>query len=742
MSSDFSGEEGRGYADDDVNTPSSSLDAIAGHGAGASPLGNSSDLLADSDASEDVDIHVDSSGAWDGKPRVWPVVPGYDWAPHEVRQISSSFHHRCPFRELISNICLVKAAADARHFKLAICQMTELVCHDRGNYPTDFFYVYATMFKDLKVLLPFSDFQMGVLRTLNVAPTQLHPNDWAFMQAFSAIYYGLALSPTPAAFLYFFHVQPHPSKPWVSLRTIENRHLLVRQISSSFHHRCPFRELISNICLVKAAADARHFKLAICQMTELVCHDRGNYPTDFFYVYATMFKDLKVLLPFSDFQMGVLRTLNVAPTQLHPNDWAFMQAFSAIYYGLALSPTPAAFLYFFHVQPHPSKPWVSLRTIENRHLLTLFNSSYKGFKWHFFKVVPLETGYQSFCFPNKEDKFPFYWTKDPKKVISWPKPRMTPEDLDLINQLCQLPPKSSCRALIGFLGNKNLPSNVFDYLSKMDPSKSSTFARLCAQRGSDVRKPGGSSSRAPTTAVIPTASLPVQKAIPPPPMAEVPSPKSPRLRTDQAPQSESIPKKKGKRKAVRESSTESKHAKRSLPDGPPLSGLGMTEEEASIMAMELAARLTMCLAYVAQKRASASTELQALQEKFDATVKSNQDLTLRLAETERMAEEDKKKANTLLAEARATQRRMQRSLDDAKLDLQKATTSNTKLMVARLVQPPLQVSTDDPRLDVSMMVVDGKLVPIHVPPPSPPAVPNVEAAIEVIVETDGADVQP
>ncbi|KOM47431.1 hypothetical protein LR48_Vigan07g113500 [Vigna angularis] len=138
MSSDFFGDEGRGYADDDIASPSSSLVAITGTGARASPSGNSSDLLVDSDASEEVAIHVDSTGAWDGKPRAWPTVPGYDWVPHEVRQISSSFHHRQPFRDLIGHICLVKAAADARHLKLAICQMTERVCHDRGNYPTDF----------------------------------------------------------------------------------------------------------------------------------------------------------------------------------------------------------------------------------------------------------------------------------------------------------------------------------------------------------------------------------------------------------------------------------------------------------------------------------------------------------------------------------------------------------------------------------------------------------------------------
>ncbi|KOM55385.1 hypothetical protein LR48_Vigan10g127700 [Vigna angularis] len=170
MSSNFSGNEGRGYADDENSSPSSSLVAIRGTDGRASPSGNSSDLLVDSDAPDEVPIHVDSTGAWDGKPCAWPTIPGYDWAPQEVRQILSSFYHRQPFRDLIGHICLVKAAEDAKHFKLAICQMTERVCHGRGDYPSDFFYVYATMFKDLKVLLPFSDFQMGVLKTLNVVP--------------------------------------------------------------------------------------------------------------------------------------------------------------------------------------------------------------------------------------------------------------------------------------------------------------------------------------------------------------------------------------------------------------------------------------------------------------------------------------------------------------------------------------------------------------------------------------------
>ncbi|BAT76398.1 hypothetical protein VIGAN_01439200 [Vigna angularis var. angularis] len=35
------------------------------------------------------------------------------------------------------------------------------------------------------VRLPLSVFQMDVLKTLNVAPTQLHPNSWGYIQAFA-----------------------------------------------------------------------------------------------------------------------------------------------------------------------------------------------------------------------------------------------------------------------------------------------------------------------------------------------------------------------------------------------------------------------------------------------------------------------------------------------------------------------------------------------------------------------------
>lgn len=62
---------------------------------------------------------------------------------------------------------------------------------------------------------------------------------------------------------------------------------------------------------------------------------------------------------------------------------------------------------------------------------------------------------------------------------------------------------------------------------------------------------------------------------------------------------------------------------------------GMSKEEASNMAFELAVRSIMCMAYAFKKKAYTFAELQALKEKFNEAVKSNKELTLRLAEVEK-----------------------------------------------------------------------------------------------------------
>jgi hypothetical protein len=50
-----------------------------------------------------------------------------------------------------------------------------------------FFYMYTNFIKDFHLYFPFTEFEGSMLRTLNIALTQLHPNSWAFIKAFELV---------------------------------------------------------------------------------------------------------------------------------------------------------------------------------------------------------------------------------------------------------------------------------------------------------------------------------------------------------------------------------------------------------------------------------------------------------------------------------------------------------------------------------------------------------------------------
>ncbi|KOM58199.1 hypothetical protein LR48_Vigan11g123300 [Vigna angularis] len=55
-------------------------------------------------------------------------------------------------------------------------------------------------------------------------------------------------------------------------------------------------------------------------------------------------------------------------------------------------------------------------------------------------------------------------TEHPMRVISWAKSALTPDELDAVSQLDQLPQKTSSWMLIGFLGSHTLCTKVFGKL--------------------------------------------------------------------------------------------------------------------------------------------------------------------------------------------------------------------------------------------------------------------------------------
>ena len=139
-----------------------------------------------------------------------------------------------------------------------------------------------------------------------------------------------------------------------------------------------------------------------------MCHGREGHSHDFFYMYSTLVSDLHVRLPFDDFTMGVLRVLNVAPTQLHPNSWASLQAFRLVCRVFHLRPSPQVFLQYYCTRLGDLVSWLSLVGQSHQCLLASYTQSFKRFKTGFFKVVIRSAGAGYFYFENGEPKFPFY----------------------------------------------------------------------------------------------------------------------------------------------------------------------------------------------------------------------------------------------------------------------------------------------------------------------------------------------
>jgi len=140
---------------------------------------------------------------------------------------------------------------------------------------------------------------------------------------------------------------------------------------------------------------------------DCVCHEQEQAGEGFFYMYMCQFLQLHVRLPFDDFSMRVLRLLNVAPTQLHPNTWGYLQAFRLLCLSLYLRLSLKCFLYFYDTRPKNLITWLSLVSRSGISILNAFSSSFKHFKDGFFKIVVKQSGRSVFYNEDGSTKFPF-----------------------------------------------------------------------------------------------------------------------------------------------------------------------------------------------------------------------------------------------------------------------------------------------------------------------------------------------
>ncbi|KOM56661.1 hypothetical protein LR48_Vigan10g255300 [Vigna angularis] len=229
-------------------------------------------------------------------------------------------------------------------------------------------------------------------------------------------------------------------------------------------------------------------------VAEWAPHDPSrSSPDDFFYMYVTFFTHLFIRVPFTKFQMAILREVNVAPVQLHPNSWAAVQAFLAMCLAVGVTPTTPVFFYYFEVRPSPTGSWVSFTSVRDRTLFRPFSDSFKNFKHNYFKIIIDKADRHEFYDGEGKPLFPFYWTRDPRRIRATSVGALTAPDLEVVRTINALPRRISARHLVECLSLEDCGQKAFELMTTPGPRKSNFMATR--------KKSGASSSTARPTNV-------------------------------------------------------------------------------------------------------------------------------------------------------------------------------------------------------------------------------------------------
>ena len=134
---------------------------LSGSSEADQPVEETLEQVAASDESGDlIGIDVDD----EGDDVNLPEISGYDWAPYEPRTVATRFRWGNDLGDLVERTRIFSEEVEDRHLRVKICAGNERVCHGKGEAKLDFFYVYACFFHDLRLSIPFADWQMAVLR--------------------------------------------------------------------------------------------------------------------------------------------------------------------------------------------------------------------------------------------------------------------------------------------------------------------------------------------------------------------------------------------------------------------------------------------------------------------------------------------------------------------------------------------------------------------------------------------------
>lgn len=217
--------------------------------------------------------------------------------------------------------------------------------------------------------------------------------------------------------------------------------------------------------IARDVEDARLFRLGASHPNERVFHRKGSSSEDFFFVYSYMFEQMYVRVSFTEFQASLLKELNIASSQLHPNGWAAVQAFTTLCAAVGISPMVRVFLHYFNLQLVPRRGWVFLSSVQDRTFFKPFVDSFKNFKTRYFKIMIKESGKSEFFDVVGVPRFHLYWTEDPAKIKAFGVGRLNALERDVVHTINDLPCHLSARGFVDCLKYEEYDHIAFGMLT-------------------------------------------------------------------------------------------------------------------------------------------------------------------------------------------------------------------------------------------------------------------------------------
>jgi hypothetical protein len=129
---------------------------------------------------------------------------------------------------------------------------------------------------------------------------------------------------------------------------------------------------------------------------------------NFVMVYECFFRDIGLHFPFSIFQVEILNRLEVAPSQLHPNAWGFINAFEIFCWANNLEVSSNLFLYLFTPYHLVDFSFISFCQRKDHAFFKLYDDSFPLFKDAYFKVSYVGEDYPFWTGTEGSPLFPLY----------------------------------------------------------------------------------------------------------------------------------------------------------------------------------------------------------------------------------------------------------------------------------------------------------------------------------------------